>query len=632
MSTQRNQNTQTVEPYDESDISGKFSVSTDDENIDPQEAIANKIINEKNERKEAIEPIYQKSKNHNVINFAFVDFILNQQIDTLDVVNNSPRSTLQNKAFIPHPDTILNKFSSDSHSLSVELREFYIKITDGIFRLNEKERNESFETLKNDPNVNNLLPYLTIFIKKTIENNIVLQEFTFVSNAVDMVKHLLHNNFVRLQDEIHNILPAVLSCCLAKKLCKKCFTNHWIVRNISANIVAQISNKYNSDVTNITKRVTQIYLKPLVDSKEFPLSTIYGAVKGIVELGSNFVIQFLLPNIKNISPVIFTAEKIIRYQYNKHDKKYVNDSKKVTNLVVHVAARVLYKVKYTENEAGNYIKKFGYLGRYLYSEVEKIQREDNMKIKKHGYKNKYRKLAESQSINDEIVATISTNKTVEPSEKTPIIKAKTSSTPIYSIASTLYSRSCSSYQLVPNTKSQKRKKSFSKRDQISQSNKSTSVAFIQPSPSTEHSNVASIGTQNLTSNTNQVKVSDSTTASLNGNELSSSLFYDNSDEFLEIYNTLILSDSFTYSSDTKRCRVDYPLNINETDPWISANNDSRQNSTTSTSQYSMPNFSTFENSIETNVFGFHVDLEMELLEKDLNEDPGELYKNPTRLY
>lgn len=314
-----------------------------------------------------------------VIDFDFLESNMQQIVDTLYLRDNI-NVPGGGGGFIPKNDIVYMKLSPDTQVLSAELQAHYVQLIEGIFGVSDPKRKKCLKTLKTDHNMNELLPFLALFIKETVEKNIILEEPTFLIYAVKMAKNLFINEFVRLQTQLHIILPAVLSCVLARKVCRSYIDDHLPLRDLSAVVIAEMCYKYQNDVTNITNMVIEFYLKPLVNPNNYHLTTIYGAVKGMSSLGSRAIKEFVLPNIKNISPIIMTAEQCFpRLSEDKMYKKLLKESKYIKDIIIKAVGKRLYQEN-IEDDARVYMELFGYMGRYLYTEVQRIKKEESKNI------------------------------------------------------------------------------------------------------------------------------------------------------------------------------------------------------------------------------------------------------------
>ncbi|XP_072385085.1 transcription initiation factor TFIID subunit 6-like [Diabrotica undecimpunctata] len=274
-------------------------------------------------------------------------------------------------------DTVYIKISPDIHEISMEQQVFFLRLTEGIFGYSEQIRNERLRILASDCNIQYLLPYLSTFIKDGIHANIAYPDLTLLIYCVRMVKSLLGNPHINLVPVLHEIIPAILSCALARKISKYYYDNHWTLRDFSVFLTATICEKYNNPVNNITNRVIGIYLKPLKNCAKYHLTSMYGAIKGLGSLGDEVIKTFLLPHLSNIGKILFLLfEQSASTITLKENNQVLLEAKHLRSVVLNVVAPVLLKTNNVNDGGLTYLQQFGYIGRFLYLEVKNLEKSD----------------------------------------------------------------------------------------------------------------------------------------------------------------------------------------------------------------------------------------------------------------
>ncbi|CAH1114024.1 unnamed protein product [Psylliodes chrysocephalus] len=289
--------------------------------------------------------------------------------------------------FVPKVDTVFLKVFPDNHPLSVEEQIFYLTLTEGIFGYNEQVRNENLKILATDYNINSLLPYLSIFIKQAIHVNIAHPDLTLLIYSVRMVKSLLNNQYLNIVEHLHDLIPAVLSCVLARRISKCYYDNHWTLRDFSVFVISAICEKYNNRLNNITNRVIGIYLRPLKAYSMNPLTTIYGAIKGLGCLGEEVVKTFLFPRISGIGKLLFILleRQTHNFYVEELNDQMILEAKHVRDAILNIVAPILLKTKNTNDGGMLYSQYFGYLGNLLYTEVKNLEKIEFEKQKSITY-------------------------------------------------------------------------------------------------------------------------------------------------------------------------------------------------------------------------------------------------------
>lgn len=84
--------------------------------------------------------------------------------------------------------------------------------------------------------------------------------------------------------------------------------NHWALRDFASRLLAQICNNFNTSTNNIQSRITRLFSEPLQGEK--PLSSLYGAIQGLSELGPEVVKVLILPKIKALGERLEACNEI----------------------------------------------------------------------------------------------------------------------------------------------------------------------------------------------------------------------------------------------------------------------------------------------------------------------------------
>ena len=88
---------------------------------------------------------------------------------------------------------------------------------------------------------------------------------------------------------------------MSRQLCTRPeLDNHWALRDFASRLMAQICKNFNTSTNNIQTRVTRMFSNALNQSDKQPLSSLYGALEGLSELGPEVIKTFILPKLKAI--------------------------------------------------------------------------------------------------------------------------------------------------------------------------------------------------------------------------------------------------------------------------------------------------------------------------------------------
>lgn len=199
------------------------------------------------------------------------------------------------------------------HVLSRELQLYYEKVTKALMGNNESLSAAALSSLSSDPVLHQLLPYLCQFISKQLIDN--LKNLRVLMMIMKMVYALLVNPKIHLDHYLHQIIPVVLTCLVGKKLCAVPTENHWELRDLAAQIIGYICNRWGREYTNLQPRIVKTLVKSFLDLKK-PLTTHYGSIVGLTKLGPNTRQIIILPNLpayfKHLLPALSDTENLLK--------------------------------------------------------------------------------------------------------------------------------------------------------------------------------------------------------------------------------------------------------------------------------------------------------------------------------
>ncbi|RUP43411.1 putative transcription initiation factor TFIID subunit 6 [Jimgerdemannia flammicorona] len=169
------------------------------------------------------------------------------------------------------------------HVLSKELQMYFERITEAVLSEEERLRSQAFESLRQDPGLHQLLPY---FVQ-------------FVSEKVGDAKHQESGGVER--NAVHDSVTAGESSpvrrAIRRRICENPQEDHWLVRDFAARLMAQICQRYGKAYHTLQPRITKTLLRAFLDPAK-PLTTHYGAIIGLSELGPEVVRVLVVPNVK----------------------------------------------------------------------------------------------------------------------------------------------------------------------------------------------------------------------------------------------------------------------------------------------------------------------------------------------
>ncbi|TYH21095.1 hypothetical protein ES288_A04G015000v1 [Gossypium darwinii] len=179
------------------------------------------------------------------------------------------------------------------HVLSRELQLYFDKIVD--ITMNKSVSilfKQALLSLATDSGLHPLVPYFTCFIADEVARN--LNNFPLMFALMRVARSLLQNEHLHIEPYLHQLMPSIITCLVAKRLGNKFTENHWELRNFAAKLVASICKRFGHVYHNLQPRVTRTLLHAFLDpTKTFPQH--YGAIQGLAALGPSVLLE---PEIK----------------------------------------------------------------------------------------------------------------------------------------------------------------------------------------------------------------------------------------------------------------------------------------------------------------------------------------------
>lgn len=182
------------------------------------------------------------------------------------------------------------------HVITRELQLYYEKITGlSLNKPGSIPFRRALVSLATDSGLHPLVPYLTCFVADEVARN--LNNLNILFALMRLVRSLLHNPHIHTELYVHQLMPPILTCVVAKRIGNRLSDDHWELRNFSANLVASICKRFGHVYHNLQPRVTKTFLHSFLDPTK-ALTQHYGAIKGIAALGSRMVRLLILPNLE----------------------------------------------------------------------------------------------------------------------------------------------------------------------------------------------------------------------------------------------------------------------------------------------------------------------------------------------
>uniref|UniRef100_T1PAC5 Transcription initiation factor TFIID subunit 6 n=1 Tax=Musca domestica TaxID=7370 RepID=T1PAC5_MUSDO len=255
-----------------------------------------------------------------------------------------------------------------THELSVEQQLYYKEITEACVGSDEPRRGEALQSLSSDPGLHEMLPRMCTFIAEGVKVNVVQNNLALLIYLMRMVKAMLDNPSLYLEKYLHELIPSVTTCIVSKQLCMRPeLDNHWALRDFASRLMAQICKTFNTSTNNLQTRVTRIFSKALQNDKTH-LSSLYGSIAGLSELGAEVIKVFIIPRLKFISERI--ESHLLGSSQSNTDKTAAGH---IRAMLQKVCPPILKQIRSPPDYAEEYKNDFGFLGPSLCQAVVKAR-------------------------------------------------------------------------------------------------------------------------------------------------------------------------------------------------------------------------------------------------------------------
>lgn len=187
-----------------------------------------------------------------------------------------------------------------THELSVEQQLYYKEITEACVGSIEPKRCQALNSLSHDPGLHQMLPRLCTFISEGVKVNVVHNNLALLIYLMRMMKALLENQTLYLERYLHELCTTIITCIVSKQICNRPEQdNHYALRDFASKLLANICKTYNTSTNSLQTRITRLLCKAL-DNPNLPLSSVYGCISALCELGPEVQQALLVRRLKMI--------------------------------------------------------------------------------------------------------------------------------------------------------------------------------------------------------------------------------------------------------------------------------------------------------------------------------------------
>ncbi|KAJ0989748.1 hypothetical protein J5N97_008104 [Dioscorea zingiberensis] len=223
------------------------------------------------------------------------------------------------------------------HVLSRELQLYFEKITElTVTKYDSVLFKEALTSLATDSGLHPLVPYFSYFIADEVTRG--LNNLPVLFALMRVVRSLLQNPHIHIEPYLHQLMPSMITCLVAKRLGNRLADNHWELRDFSANLAASVCRRFGHVYHNLQSRLTKTLLHAFLDPSK-AMTQHYGAIQGLVALGPSVVRLLVLPNLESYLQLL-EPEMLLEKQKNEMKRK---EAWRVYGALLRAAGKCLYE-------------------------------------------------------------------------------------------------------------------------------------------------------------------------------------------------------------------------------------------------------------------------------------------------
>ncbi|CAI5536107.1 unnamed protein product [Closterium sp. Naga37s-1] len=123
-----------------------------------------------------------------------------------------------------------------------------------------------------------------------------LDDCALLGSLIRLARALLLNPHLHMEPYVHQLMPAMVTCVVAKRLGERQHHAHWHLRAFTATLLALICHRFGRAYASLQPRLTRTLLHTLLDPKR-SLPQHFGAIRALTALGPTVVRVLLLPHL-----------------------------------------------------------------------------------------------------------------------------------------------------------------------------------------------------------------------------------------------------------------------------------------------------------------------------------------------
>ena len=180
-----------------------------------------------------------------------------------------------------------------AHIISKELQLYFDKVTDLVVAHGLQAPRQVYESLASDAGLQPLAPYFSQWIADTVAQH--MTSLPVLRGALAAAAALVSNRRVTLEQYLHQLMPPLITCLVAKRLGASPAQDHWALRHQAAACLAAVCARHGASYPAVQPRLTRTLVAALLDPQR-PMATHYGALTGLAALGPWVVQALVVPN------------------------------------------------------------------------------------------------------------------------------------------------------------------------------------------------------------------------------------------------------------------------------------------------------------------------------------------------
>jgi len=186
--------------------------------------------------------------------------------------------------------------------LSEELQLYFSRVTTALEQggptpMARRQQDAALQSVATDSGLQELVPFFVDYVCKSLYKH--LGNSDHCRTLVRLVHSLLMNPHMHLELHLHQLLPILFTCIVAKKLSSNASENHWSLRDDAAKTLAQACNLFGDEYVTLKAQVLKTLCGAAAPTdargKRQSLPTTYGGFVGIMLFGPKAIDAFLLP-------------------------------------------------------------------------------------------------------------------------------------------------------------------------------------------------------------------------------------------------------------------------------------------------------------------------------------------------